>query len=205
MWERCPPAPPWGSTEPAWAQVISRTAGSSWEIDVRQGTRATIQPIGEVLVDCARLGFVDVEMLAEWEHDEAIDGRADFLLWGLDAAEIAEIQDIPSVGEEQFGWVNLPVEEVVERGLAIEALREAGGHRFATDFRPHSHHYRLMEEIRSSPTESGTFALGDAKLCAFMTTWGDGVFPVEVDRDAEGNVLTIRVVLRAAAGSPKIQ
>jgi hypothetical protein len=32
-------------------------------------------------------------------------------------------------------------------------------------------------------------------MCAFMTTWGDGVFPVEIDRDAKGDVLSVRVVL----------
>ncbi len=165
------------------------------ELEVRQGVRARTERVGEALVDCARLGFVDVEMLGGWEQDEPIDGKADFLFWGADATEVARDENAPAVGEGQYGWLDLPVEEIVERGARIEQLRESAGACFATDFRPHSHHYQVMSRIRASATESGVLELNGARLCAFMTSWGDGVFPVELDRDATGTILAIRVVL----------
>jgi hypothetical protein len=66
---------------------------------------------------------------------------------------------------------------------------------FATDFRPHSHHYVLMEQVRSSPTESGVVSLGEARACGFTTRWGDGIFEVHRDLDAEGRVVQIRIEL----------
>jgi hypothetical protein len=32
-------------------------------------------------------------------------------------------------------------------------------------------------------------------MCAFMTSFGDGIFPVEVDRMASGAVAKVRIVL----------
>jgi hypothetical protein len=165
------------------------------ELDVRHGAMTRTERVGEVLVDCARLGFVDVEALSRWEHDEPIDGKADFLFWGADAAEVARDYRVPHLGEEQYGWLDLPVEEIVALGRQIEELRETTSQRFATDFRPHSHHHQVMARIRANSTESGTLELGRARLCAFMTGWGDGVFPVEIDRDATGTVLAVRIVL----------
>lgn len=172
--------------------------GDCWqhlELQVKSGVCARTELVGEALVDTARLGFADVEMLGEWKHDEPLDGRADFLFWGADAESFAQIHGVPRVGDDQFGWLDLPAEEVVEHGMRIEHLRDAEGRRFATDFRPHSHHYQLMAQLRTSITESGTVEIGDAQLCAFMTSWGDGVFPVEVDREETGAILTVRVVL----------
>ena len=37
--------------------------------------------------------------------------------------------------------------------------------------------------------------LGGATLCGFFTGVGDGVFPVEVHRDDDGEVTRVRVVL----------
>ena len=79
--------------------------------------------------------------------------------------------------------------------MAVQRLRNEGEYKFALDFRPHSHHYHVMERVRGSATESGTIETGGAILCGFMTSWGDGIFPVEPDLDAEGRLVRLRVEL----------
>jgi hypothetical protein len=75
----------------------------------------------------------------------------------------------------------------------LQQLRDEGAHKFALDFRPHSHHYRVMEQVRGSTTESGTIQLGGAVLCGFMTSWGDGIFPIGRDLDADGHLVGLRI------------
>lgn len=84
---------------------------------------------------------------------------------------------------------------MVELGTAVEHLRDEQKLKFATDFRPHSHHYQMMSQVRAADTESGTLNVGGAKMCAFMTSWGDGIFAVELGLDATGQPALIRIVL----------
>jgi hypothetical protein len=63
----------------------------------------------------------------------------------------------------QFGWIDLSIDEAVERGTAVEQLREARDLRFATDLRPHSHPYLMMAQVRATETESGTIDVGESK------------------------------------------
>lgn len=53
----------------------------------------------------------------------------------------------------------------------------------------------LMEQVRASPAASGTVALGEGRACGFMTTWGDGIFEVHRDLDADGRLVQIRIDL----------
>jgi hypothetical protein len=148
-----------------------------------------------VSVDEARLGFFDVDAVGAWRHEEPIDGRADFLFWGRDAEAVAAETGAPQIGEGSYGWEDLPVREAAERGTRVEELREQRGLKFATDFRPHSDHYRVMKQVRASATESGTIEVGGARTCTFMTTWGDGCYPVFRDLDAKGRLARVRIDL----------
>ncbi len=182
---------------PVLAQRMSGPDEDRWRriwIDVRQGEIASSCTIGHVLVDEARLMAVDTDALGAWDDHEPLDGRADFVFWGRDAAAVANELDAPEVpGEpDQFGWLNLPLDDALERGQGVEAARGAD-RKFATDFRPHTHHWQVMRDVRSSPTESGVLELAGAQLCMFMTSWGDGGFPVEADLDASGQVVRIRI------------
>lgn len=169
-----------------WAQVV---------LDVREGALARTDDAGRVFVDWARLAFVDPAALDGWRHDEATDGRADFVFWGRDAAEAAKVFEAPALDASTFGWVDRTVAEIVALGRPVNEWKTTNEKKMATDFRPHSDHYRLMARVRTTPTESGTLALGEASMCGFMTSWGDGAFPVLVDRDADGSVLRVRVEL----------
>ncbi len=50
-----------------------------------------------------------------------------------------------------------------------------------------------LGQVRSSITESGTLEVGGASVCGFMTSWGDGFFPVVRDLDANGRLVRIRI------------
>jgi hypothetical protein len=67
------------------------------------------------------------------------------------------------------------------------------GWKVAVDFRPHSHHWQLMRQVRAATSESGTVELGAAKLCGFMASWGDGIFDILAERDAAGRLARLTI------------
>ena len=79
-----------------------------------------------VSVDEARLMFADADALG-WRHEDALDGKADYVFWGRDAEAAATLHGAPKLSPDEFGWVDLPVDEAVERGLAVEESREQRG------------------------------------------------------------------------------
>jgi len=182
-------------------RVIGERRGSSpypdcWSwiaLDVAPGDVASVAPAGTVAVDKARLMFVDLEALGAWRHEEPTDGLADFVFWGRDAQAAAERFGVPKLDDGTFGFVDLPVMDAVKRGEEIEAARAEL--RIATDFRPHSHHYHLLKQMRGSRTESGTMELAGSTCCAFFTSWGDGFFPVFRELDERGALLRVRIDL----------
>ncbi|MDB4952861.1 MAG: hypothetical protein JWO36_430 [Myxococcales bacterium] len=163
-------------------------------IAVREGVTARSEQFGCAMVDWARLMIVDLDAIDLWEHEQSLDGLADFAFWGADAAELAKRFDAVELEADVFGWRDVPIEEAASRGFRVTELR-GGKLKFATAFRPHSHHYQLMQQVRASSTESGVVTLGDARTCGFMTTWGDGLFEVHRDLDANGRLLRLRIEL----------
>ncbi|MBY0398249.1 MAG: DUF2185 domain-containing protein, partial [Thermoleophilia bacterium] len=163
--------------------------------EARPGRVARSEKAGDVMVDEARLLFGDPEALGAWRHDDPLDGQADYVFWGADAERAARHLRAPRIGEGVFGWENLPVADAAHRAERAETLRQNRGWRFATDFRPHSHHWAAMRQVRVSGTEAGTVDTGAGRVCGFMTSWGDGIFPVFRDFDARGRLLRLRVEL----------
>jgi hypothetical protein len=168
-------------------------------VQLAPGVVARSEHVGDVIVDFARVLFIDGAARAAWNHDGCIDGRADFLFWGRDAATLAELVGAPAVAQQpgSFGWLDLPVDDVVQKGQAAEAECHARGLKLATDFRPHSHHWQALEQVRRSPHEAGELDVGGVRACLWMTSWGDGIFPVFRDLDTNGALLQIRVQLFA--------
>ena len=68
----------------------------------------------------------------------------------------------------------------------------------ATDLRPHSHHFVALAAARQSKDGAGTIEVGGAKVCLFFTSWGDGVFPIYLDRDQHDRPVQLRVQLNTA-------
>lgn len=168
--------------------VEAEGASGEWDEWARMTVRAPVaagRPLGPVGVDAARFAFADAEALGSWEHQKPLDGRADVVFWGADAAEVAAhfqagLVDTPG-DDGSFGWVDLPVAEAVERGLAVKAYRDGTGQRMAVDFRPHSHHYQVMRLVRGSENEAGVITVAGAQILFAMTSIGDGIFPARAD------------------------
>jgi hypothetical protein len=145
-------------------------------------------------IDHARFVFADADALTSWEHLRSLDGLADLVLWGRDQEQVAAEFGALRLGDSEYGWVDLPVKEAYRRGLAIEARRdEPGGPRFAFDFRPHSHHWQVMDLVRDSGHEAGVIRVGGADVLMAMTSVGDGFFPVQLDVDADGIPVALRI------------
>ena len=156
---------------------------------------ADSERIGWIGVDYARLLVADVDALGSWRHKESLDGLADFVFWGRDAELAANALDAPKLESNEFGWLNVPETAAQERRLLVEGYRDERSLKFATDYRPHSHHWRVMEPTRRSLTESGMTEVGGTIVCNFMTTWGDGIFTVYRDLGPRAELARIRIEL----------
>ncbi|MEU4955091.1 DUF4241 domain-containing protein [Streptomyces lavendulae] len=126
-----------------------------------------------------------------------MDGLADVAFGGAAAEEAAARFSAPELGEpgesRVRGWAGLPVADAWEKARAVQSWKEETGRRMMVDFRPHSHHWQVMRQVRASEAEAGIVDIGDARLFCAMTGWGDGCFPVFADLDASGAVVAVRV------------
>jgi hypothetical protein len=183
--------------------VAQATEDEEWaeiRIVVSAEPIAGTRELGDIGVDWARFVFADADALNAWEHEEPIDGLADTVFWGRDEEEIATefgAQRTGTAGDENFGWLNLPIAEAYAKAVALDARRSAEPERrFAYDFRPHSHHWEVMAKVRASENEAGTIVVGGARILFAMTSIGDGFFPVRVDYDAAGAPVSIHVTIQ---------
>lgn len=164
------------------------------EIDTNKKIEKS-EKIGVVAVDWARLIAIDLNSLGKWEHEKPLDEKADFVFWGRDAEKVANHFKAPKIEDTIYGWEGLSIKEVMAVGESVEDYRDQQGLKVATDFRPHSHHFLMMRQLRTSDFESGVLQVGDGTVCAFMTSWGDGFYPVYRETDKEGNLVTVRIEL----------
>ncbi|MER7000359.1 hypothetical protein [Streptomyces sp. NPDC000410] len=173
---------------PRWSEISVRMSDAQAESSVQ---------LGDVGVDWARVLFGDADALNVWQHNEPVDGSADVAFWGAAADEAASTFAAPELGEPGEdgvrGWTGLAMSEAIEKARAVQSWKEETGRRMMVDFRPHSHHWQVMRQVRASEFEAGTVDIGDARLLCAMTTWGDGYFPVSADLDASGAVVAVRV------------
>ncbi len=156
---------------------------------------ASSKKVGHVAVDMARLMFCDLEAAGKWQHLESIDGLADFVFWGKDAMRLVNKFDAPHLEGAIYGFVDKPINELAELALEVQEHVELHHIVAATDFRPHSDHWRMLRNISQHENEAGEIELGASRCCGFMTSWGDGFFPVYVDLDENGSLIQIRVEL----------
>lgn len=178
---------PAGENESRWRRIY---------LECSPGTQvARSEALGHSMVDWARLMFADVDALGHWEHQESLDGKADFVFWGRDGEQLAAASKAPPLGEGNFGWQDLPAREAAALAESVLGECDRLKLKIAYDVRPHSHHYELLKKIRQSETESGTLEIGGARLCAFMTRWGDGIFEIFRDTGPKGELARIRIEL----------
>lgn len=165
-------------------------------IEIDDATAVRTEEVGEAIIDHARVLLADESNAEKWVHSDCIDGKADFVFWGRDAEALAGAVGAPALGDGEFGWRDVDVDELVRRGTAAEERKEAEGWKLATDFRPHSHHWQALEVVRASRTGSATIDVDDLRVCLFLTSWGDGAFPVTVDVAVDGRPVRVRIQLR---------
>jgi hypothetical protein len=153
--------------------------------------------LGEAGVDFARLVCMDHGALDHWQHEDSLDGLADFVFWGRDAELLAKAMNAPST-REGFGWTNLSVEEAEAKAMDADRKKSANRWLLATDLRPHSHHFHALAAARKSKQGAGTIEVGGTRVCLFFTSWGDGVFPIYLDLDVSDQPVQLRVQLNTA-------
>ncbi|MBX9689318.1 MAG: DUF4241 domain-containing protein [Candidatus Obscuribacterales bacterium] len=151
--------------------------------------------IGYVAVDMARLMFCDVEAAGKWQHHETIDGLADLVFWGKDAARLANKFSAPILDGHIYGFVDMPIQESIDLAMRVQSHLDQHHLVAAMDFRPHTDHWRMLKELAGHETESGVIQLGDSHCCGFMTGWGDGFFPVYLELDAAAKIVAVRIEL----------
>jgi hypothetical protein len=186
--------------------VIGRRVGRGrfadcWDhvaVQIADGEITHAKKLGEAGVDFARLVCMDFGALDHWQHEDSLDGLADFVFWGRDAAILAKVMGAPRA-KEGHGWRNLPVADAEAKADQAERHKAANHWLLATDLRPHSHHFRALAAARKSPQGAGTIDVGGAKVCLFFTSWGDGVFPIYADLDHDERPVQIRVQLNTDA------
>jgi hypothetical protein len=170
-------------------------------VELRKGEVAHSKKLGEAGVDFARLVCMDHRALDSWQHEDSLDGKADFVFWGRDAALLAKAMRAKAT-KEGYGWTNLRVAAAEKKALAAEKLKAEKRWLLATDLRPHSHHFHALAAARKSKHGAGTIAVGKAKVCLFFTSWGDGVFPIYLDLDPKDRPVRIRVQLQSLERDP---
>ena len=187
---------PAGARMEVWATPVAE-GDDRWAwvtLEVQGGPPAARRvELGAVPVDMARLILVDAQAVTQWQHEAPMDGLADLAFWGADAQALAAELGVPTLADGTFGWQGVAAEQALAWARHLDGVRSQGVRRFAFDYRPHSHHWQLMEQVRQSPVQAGQVELGGALACGFMTTWGDGVFPVLAEYDARGGLLRLRV------------
>lgn len=196
VWAAVVSGVPVGESLPVLGERMSPPDKSNWKrvlVRCNSDSISRSEKVGHVGVDYARLLIADYDVLGAWHHQDALDGLADFVFWGLDAERAAQSIDAPRLSATEFGWTNLPLEQAEERGVAVEEHKRTNNLKFATDFRPHSHHWQVMRDSRITPTESGMADVDGVKVCNFMTTWGDGIFEVHRDLSNSGELVQIRI------------
>ena len=153
--------------------------------------------LGEAGVDFARLVCMDHAALDHWQHEDSLDGRADFVFWGRDEVLLAKVMRATRM-KDGYGWSDLSLADAEAK--ADEAARRKAQNKWllATDYRPHSHHFQALAAARNGPHGAGTVELADTRMLLFFTSWGDGVFPIFLDLDADDRPVQIRIQLATA-------
>ncbi len=166
-------------------------------IELAPGEVQFSKKLGEAGVDFARLICMDHAALDHWQHEDSLDGKADFIFWGRDEAQLARAMRAKKASEG-YGWTDLTIEEAEKKADEAARLKSDNRWLFAADYRPHTHHYYVLAKARSNPRGAGTLELAGTQLLLFFTSWGDGVFPIYLDFDADEHPVQVRIQLATA-------
>jgi len=154
---------------------------------------ARSETVTGVMVDHGQLLCAGLGPLGAFKMWESLDGLADFVFWGRDAAPLAAASQAPELDDGLFGWTDLPMARVGEHAGPIQQRIHEEKLGVNVDYRPHCNLERLNAQIRSSDERNGRLVLDSARTCGFDNRWGDGIFPVIRDLDAQGRTIRVRM------------
>jgi len=152
--------------------------------------------VGYVGVDHGLILLGDADALGSWRHFEPLDGLYDVVFWGMVGEAVSGALAAPPL-PDGWGWRDIGEAEAKQRMQEVRSWfgPDSLTGRLALELRPHSHFYHVLEQIRTGPPEVGTLVLDGATLLGLSNSWGDGLFPIWVDRDKAGAVVAIRLEL----------
>jgi len=171
-------------------------AGRFRSIDVVVEPDATVarsERVFGVRVDHGQLACIDLDVLDAFHAGRSLDGKADYVFWGRDAAAVAEEFGAPRIDEREHGWLDIPVDEVGEHAAPIQAAMEERGLALAVDYRPHCHVEQINRQVRSQASRAGEIRVNDRRVCGFDNRWGDGVYAIVRDVDSDGRLVRVRM------------
>jgi hypothetical protein len=172
-------------------------AGRWRSIDVVIDTKGVVAqslPVQGVMVEHGQLICADLEAFGQFRMWESSDGLADFVFWGKDAPTIAKKFHAPQLDEHNFGWLNVPDADIFHRfGQPVQEWINSQKLYAGVDYRPHCNLEKLNAQIRDNELESGQLDLAGVRACGFSNRWGDGIFTVIRDLDAEGKLVRVRL------------
>ncbi|MEJ7602061.1 MAG: hypothetical protein WKG01_29460 [Kofleriaceae bacterium] len=172
----------------------------SWDqvsIVLGDGVVSSSKKLGEAAADFARLACMDLALLDHWEHEDSLDGRADFVFSGRDERLLAAAMVAPRQADG-YGWVDVKLADAEARSDVAARKKAENKWLLTMELRPHSHHYQIAAASRANRLGAGTLELAGAQMLMFLTTWGNGVFPIYLDRDAADRPVRIRIQLASA-------
>ncbi|CAN5864278.1 hypothetical protein BH11MYX2_BH11MYX2_26600 [soil metagenome] len=177
--------------------AAARPASAGLAIDLAPGDVYNTKKLGEAAVDFARLVCMDHAALDTWKHDDSLDGLADVVFWGRDEALLAKTLRANRM-QDGYGWKDIPIEDAEIKVFECEIQKAENNWLLAIDFRPHSHHFQVLAAARANPLGAGTLELAGTQMMLMFTSWGDGVFPIYLDLDAQDKPVRVRIQLATA-------
>lgn len=165
-----------------------------------EGELARSKKLGEAGVDFARLLLIDHAALDHWQHEDSLDGKADFVFWGKDEQILAQITGAKRT-PEGYGWTDLGVADAEAKWELADRKKAENSWKLAIELRPHTHHFHALAAARANPNGAGTLELAGTTSMLLFTSWGDGVFPIYLDLDADEHPIRVRIQLATAASA----
>ena len=165
-------------------------------IDVVVDATATMdcsETVHGVMVEHGQLLCAGLEPLGHFRMWEPLDGLADYVFWGEDAGHLAAAVGARGLGQDVYGWRDVPVAEVGNLAGPVQERIERDSLHVCVDYRPHDNLERLNAQVRTRSLRAGTLVLDGHKACGFDNRWGDGIFPVIRDLDAGGREVRVRL------------
>lgn len=156
---------------------------------------ATTDEVAGIMVDHGQFLFAGLGAMQQFDAGKSRDGLADYVFWGRDAAALTEGTDARALANDEFGWVDIPDDEVGPRARAIQDRIENEGLAAGVDYRPHCNRELANSRIRESEIAATEIEVAGSRVVACDNRWGDGLFEVSRDRDANGNLVRIRLEL----------